>query len=565
MFGKNKTTPLPPYGEHSLNHIIEDAVRKNWELMALSDLGGGLSYKFSEVAESTAKLHLLFESAGLRPGDKVAICGKNSSTWAVVFIACITAGITAVPILHEFKPESIHNLVNHSDSKLLFVDKAIWEKLDEKQLPALKAAIYITEQGMAFARDKAVAKAYERLNEEFGKKFPESFTASDVNYYRDKPEEICLINYTSGSTGVPKGVMLSYRSIWSNIRYSIDDLDFLKPGDGMVNMLPLGHLYGMVIETLHPFVKGCHCNFITKAPSPQVILKAFAQVRPKLIITVPLVLEKIIKTRVFPELKKPAMRVLLALPAISGIILKKVRQKLIDVFGGQVIEIIIGGAPLNAEVEKFLYKIKFPVTVGYGMTECGPLITYAPPSDSRPHTVGRIVDRMEAKVDSPDPAHIPGNIWVKGDNVMSGYYKNEEATKEAFTGNDGWMNTGDMGLIAPDGMISINGRSKTMILGASGQNIYPEEIEQIINNMPYVSESLVIDDHGKLVALIYPDFESAEKAGLDREKLEKVLDDDLKNVNKQLEAYNRLSGLRIMDTEFEKTPKRSIKRFLYQT
>ena len=553
-----------PYGRHSLNRIIEDAIKDNWERMALSDFGGGLSYKFSETAEYIEKLHILYRAAGLKPGDKIAICGKNSASWAVVFISCLTFGAVAVPILHGFKPESVHNLVNHSDAKILFTDPAIWDKLDEKELPALVATLFISEREMPLCRSKAASKAFADLNEEFGKLYPEEFGPGDVSYYRDSPEELALINYTSGSTGTPKGVMLPFRSLWSNIRYSIDDLVFLKPGDGIVCMLPLGHLYGMIFEMLHPFVKGCHCRFLTKAPSPAVLLKAFANVRPKLIITVPLVIEKIIKAKVFPQLRKPAMRVLLALPIVKEKVLAKVRAKLIDVFGGSLQEVIIGGAPLNAEVEQFLYKIKFPITVGYGMTECGPLITYAPPEESRPHTVGRIVDRMQARIDSPDPEHIPGNIYVKGDNVMQGYYKNEKATHEAFPNNDGWMNTGDMGIIAPDGMISIKGRSKTMILGPSGQNIYPEEIEQIINNMPYVSESLVVNDGGKLVALIHPDFEAAEKAGLDRKALEDILDKDLKNVNRQLESFNRISSLKVMDNEFEKTPKRSIKRFLYQ-
>lgn len=561
---KNKSNSnLPPFGERSLNQIIENAVRRDWNLMALSDLGGE-SFTFAELAERIEKIHILFEAAEVKPGDKVAICGKNSSSWAATFVSCLTAGVVAVPILHEFKPESIHNLVNHSEAKLLFVDDAIWANLEADQLPSLTGVIYISDFGLPLSRNKNLTNTFSHLNEEFGNRYPQRFTPDDVNYYRDTPEELCVINYTSGSTGTPKGVMLPYLSIWSNIRYCIDHLTFLKPGDGMVNMLPLGHLYGMVIEMLHPLVKGCHCCFITKAPSPAVILKAFAEVRPKLIITVPLVLEKIIKSKVFPQLSTPKMKFLLMLPVVRGIVLKKVRKALIDVFGGEVKELIIGGAPLNAEVEKFLNEIDFPITVGYGMTECGPLITYAPPSATRPHTVGRCVDRMEVKIDSPDPRHIPGNIIVKGDNVMKGYYKNEEATREAFPKNDGWMNTGDMGIIGEDGLISISGRSKTMILGPSGQNIYPEEIEQLVNNMPFVNESLVISDNGKLVALIHPDFDATSKAGLDKSDIEKKMEENLKAVNSKLEAYNRLSGVKIMDNEFEKTPKRSIKRFLYQ-
>lgn len=551
------------YSKNSLNQLIEEAIRKNWELMALSDFGG-VSFKFSEVAERIEKNHILFKAANIKPGDKIAICGKNSAWWAVTFISCLTYGAAAVPILHEFKPENIHTLVNHSDARILFADKSIMDKLDEKLLGNLTCAFYLSEENIAFSRSEKVTKAHGKINELFGEKYPESFTPADLCYFNDKPEDLAVINYTSGSTGEPKGVMLPFRSIWSNIRYCIDNLHFLKPGDGMVNMLPLGHLYGMVIEMLHPFVKGCHCHFLTKVPSPKVLLSAFAEVRPKLIITVPLVLEKIIKTKVFPKIQTPKMKFLLSIPILNQKIYAKIRKSLIDVFGGEVMELIIGGAPLNVEVEKFLFKIKFPITVGYGMTECGPLLTYAPPSDTKPHTVGRIVDRMEVKIDSPDPEHIPGNIMVKGVNVMQGYYKNDAATAEVFPENDGWMNTGDMGTISPDGLISISGRSKTMILGPSGQNIYPEEIEHKVNNLPYVAESLVVDDHGKLMALIVPDMDAAAAKKLTVEDLEKIFDQSIKQVNKDLESYSKLSSFKLMDKEFEKTPKRSIKRFLYQ-
>lgn len=558
---KNLTKEWDPC---SLCRIIESSIRKNWELTALSDLGG-INLRFADVAEEIEKNHILFEAAGVVPGDKVAICGKNSAQWAVTFLSCLTAGVVAVPILHEFKPENIHTLVNHSEAKLIFIDETIWEHLDPERLSGLKGALFLSNGNLALSRDKELTAAHSDLNEEFGRRFPQSFTADSFSCYHDTPDEICVINYTSGSTGAPKGVMLPYRSLWSNIVYCIEHLTFLHPGDGMVNMLPLGHLYGMVIEMLHPFVKGCHCYFITKAPSPQVLLKAFAEVRPKLIITVPLVLEKIIRSKVFPQLDTPVRKFLLKLPFINNKIYSEVRRKLIDVFGGKVREIIIGGAPLNAEVEKFLRRIDFPVTVGYGMTECGPLLTYAPSSESRPHTVGRIVDRMEMQIDSPDPGSVPGNIYVKGDNVMKGYYKNPEATAEVFPRGDGWMNTGDMGTVDPDGFITINGRSKTMILGPSGQNIYPEEIEQFVNNMPFVAESLVISEDGKLVVLIVPDKDAVEKAGLSDEDLRKTMDQNLKSVNTKLESFNRLSSYRLMEKEFEKTPKHSIKRFLYQS
>lgn len=563
------------HDDRSLNAIIQDAVTKNWNRTALADIGGD-SYTYAQMARRIARLHILFKAAGLKSGDKVALCGKNSSSWAISFIACLTSGVVAVPILHEFTLDNIHTLVNHSDSKLFFVDESIWKSLDGNRLLNIEGVFVFGDHSLAMSRSKSLTDTFYNLTDRFNDSYPDGFLPTDVKYYHDSPSEICIINYTSGSTGSPKGVMLPYLSIWSNIRYSIDRLTFLLPGDGVVNMLPLAHLYGMVFEMLHPIVKGCNCNFIMKAPSPSVILKAFAQIHPKLVITVPLVVEKIIKGKVFPKLRTPRMKLLLKIPGVRTIILKKVGETLKDVFGGKVQEIIIGGAPLNDEVEKFLHKVKFPVTVGYGMTECGPLITYVPSSMARMHTVGKIVDRMELKIDSPDPLHIPGNILVRGDNLMQGYYKNPEATREAFPSGDGWMNTGDMGLIDKDGFISIAGRSKTMILGSSGQNIYPEELEQQINNMPFVNESLVISDNGKLVALIHPDSDALVKAGIlsspeeikdpkaVSEKVEPLMLKNLKTLNARLESYNRLSKLRIQTEEFEKTPKRSIKRFLYQ-
>lgn len=548
----------------SLNDIIEQSIRKHWELTALSDMGG-VNLQYNDVAVYIEKLHILFQAAGLRPGDKVAICGKNSSKWSVVLLACLTAKVVAVPILHEFKPDMIHHLVNHSDAKLLFVDEAIWENLDERLLPALAGVFFISEMGMPFSRSKKLSEARNNINTLFGHKFPYDFTPDNVRYDRDSPDELALINYTSGSTGASKGVMLTFGNLWSNIRFCLDHLHFLKAGDGIVNMLPLAHLYGMTIDMLHPFCRGCHCHFLTRIPSPKVILKAFADVRPKLIIAVPLILEKIIRTKVFPLLEKPLMRILLKMPVVDDRLLSKVKENLQQAFGGNLHEIIIGGAALNGEVEAFLKRIGFPYTVGYGMTECGPLISYAPHDENRLRSCGRIVDRMEARVESPDPHTVPGNLWVRGANVMKGYYKNEKATREAIPdpGSE-WMDTGDLCTIDSDGFITISGRNKTMILGPSGQNIYPEEIEQALNNLPFVSESLVIDDNGRLVALVYPDFDSARSQGLDREALEKVMDENLTTLNKSLPAYSKVSRIKIFEEEFEKTPKRSIKRFLYQ-
>lgn len=543
----------------SLNAILEASVRRNWQLTAFSDFRGS-SYSFGDVAEIAAKLHILFKAAGVEPGDKIAICGKNSSKWAIAFIACLSAGAVAVPILHEFKPETIHHLVNHSDAKLLFIDEAIWKTLDQDDLPELQGVIYISEFGIPLSRSECLTNTHNNLDKFFADKYPHGFSANDLHWHHDKPDELAVINYTSGSTGMSKGVMLPYRSIWSNIKFALEYLTFMLPGDGMVNMLPLAHLYGLVIETLHPFAKGCHCTFLGKTPSPAILLGALADIRPKLIIAVPLVLEKIIKSKVFPVIEQPKMKILLKIPVISGIVLGKIREQLMKALGGNLKEFIIGGAALNADVAKFLVRIKFPFTVGYGMTECGPLITYETPDKEKPGTVGKIVERMEAKVDSPDPANVPGNLWVRGDNVMKGYYKNPEATKEVMT-EDGWMNTGDLVTRDRQGNIHIMGRSKTMILGPSGQNIYPEEIEQKLNNLPYVVESLVIDDHGKLVGLVYPDFALLKQDGKDADA---AMNANLKTLNAQLPGYSKISELRIFNEEFEKTPKRSIKRFLYQ-
>lgn len=549
--------------QHSLNALIEDSIKKNWDSMALSDMGG-INYQYKDVAETVAKLHIMFRAAGLKEGDRVAICGKNSSNWVVVLIACLTSGVVAVPILHEFKADTVSHLVRHSGSKLLFVDAAIWENLDENDLPDLIGAIYISEFGMPLCRNEKLKETRNNINEYFGKEYPYSFTRESVKHYHDQPEQLAVLNYTSGSTGMSKGVMLPYRSIWSNIRYCLDNIDYLHAGDGIVNMLPLAHLYGMVIETLHPFCQGCHLNFLTRLPSPKIILNAFAEVRPKLIITVPLILEKIIRNKVFPLLEKPMMKILLRIPYVDDRLLAKIKDNLLQAFGGNLHELIVGGAPLNPEVEKFLYRIDFPVTVGYGMTECGPLLTYAPATESKPHTVGRLMDRMECRIDSPDPRTIPGNIWVKGMNVMQGYYKNKKATEEVFPDKSGWMNTGDMGIIDEDGFITILGRSKTMILGPSGQNIYPEEIESKLNNLPYVAESLVIDNKGELEALIYPDYDALAHEKVDRDDVEKIMNQNIDTLNQELPGYSKVKKMKLMSEEFEKTPKRSIKRFLYQ-
>lgn len=545
-----------------LNEYIQDSIRQNWEELALTDFHG-VSFQYRDVARKIAKLHLLFEHTGVGRGDKVALCGRNSAQWAIAALACLTYGAVAVPILHDFKSDNIHHLVTHSDAKLFFVDEAIWENLDADSMPNIAGALLIADYSLLFSRNKQLTEARSHLNELFGHRWPDRFTADDVVYPTFDHETMALINYTSGSTGFSKGVMLTYGNLWSNIQYSIDGLKFLKPGDGMVCMLPLAHMYGLVFEMIHTFVKGCHIYFLTRTPSPKVIMDAFATVRPKLIITVPLIIEKIIRTRVFPMLDKPLMKLLMHIPLVDEHLLGKIKEKLDETFGGQLKQMIIGGAGVNADVAAFLRRIKFPFTVGYGMTECAPLITYAPWEEQRPGSCGRIVDRMEARIDSPDPANVPGVLYVRGANVMKGYYKNPEATASALD-KDGWLNTGDICSMDADGFLTIRGRDKSMILGPSGQNIYPEEIEQKLNSMLYVDESLVVDDDNKLVALIYPDFENAHKANLTDADIEQQMQRNIDQLNTELPAYSRISRLRIMHEEFEKTPKRSIKRYLYQ-
>ena len=540
---------------------IADAIRDNWDGLALTDFDGS-SFQYRDVGRKIEKLHILFKEAGLKPGDKIAICGKNCAQWAIALLASLTYGTVTVPILHDFKSDTIHHLVCHSEAKLFFTDSSTWENLDPESMPELRGVILINDYSLLLSRSKRLSSARERLNRLFGEKYPERFTADDIRYREPDAGDLALINYTSGSTGSSKGVMLTYDNLWSNIQYSIDGLDFLKPGDGMISMLPLAHMFGLTVELLHPFVKGCQISFLTRTPSPRIILDAFAKVHPKLVVTVPLVIEKIIRTRVFPLLDKPLMKVLLHLPFVDDHLLNKIKEKLTETFGGNLQEIIIGGAGLNKDVETFLRRIKFPYTVGYGMTECGPLVAYAPWDIQRSGSCGRLVDRMDARIDSPDPLTQPGVLWVRGRNVMKGYFKNADATNGAF--KDGWINTGDICQTDADGFIYIRGRDKNMILGPSGQNIYPEEIEQKLNTLPYVAESIVVDRDNKLVALIHPDLENVRRQNIDDTQLDEIMRQNLTTLNAELPAYSRVADFKIFQEEFEKTPKRSIKRFLYQ-
>jgi long-chain acyl-CoA synthetase len=530
-------------------------------MLALSNYQG-VTYTYCDVARKIAKLHLLFERSGLKQGDKIALCGKNCAQWAIAAIASLTYGTVAVPILHEFKADTVHHLVNHSDAKLLFVDAQIWENLDHESMQQLEGVLLINDYSLLFSRNESLTDARHNLNRYFGERYPERFKADDVEYHEGQAEDIALINYTSGSTGFSKGVVLTYGNLWSNMQYYIDKLTFLHPGDSLISMLPLAHMYGFMVEMLHGFIKGCHVSFLTRTPSPKIIIGAFAEVKPKMIVTVPLIIEKIIKNKVFPLLDKPLMKLLMHVPFVDDRLLAKIKDKLTETFGGNLQELIIGGAGLNKDVETFLRRIKFPFTIGYGMTECAPLICYAPWDVTRPQSCGRVVDRMQLRIDSTDPQNVPGVLWVKGENVMKGYYKNEEATNSVF--KDGWMNTGDICSIDADGFLYIRGRDKNMILGPSGQNIYPEEIEQKLNNMPYVNESIVIDKDSKLVALIHPDFDNAQKQNIQNEELRKIMEQNIKQLNTELPAYSRITDLQIFTEEFEKTPKRSIKRYLYQ-
>ncbi len=545
----------------SLNLLLKESFCKNWTHKALSDIGKD-AYSYEEVAKKIAEIHILYAEMGIKQQEKVALCGKNSANWAVAFLGTITYGAIPVPILNDFKPESIHNIINHSDSRILWADDLIWNEINVNELPQLEYVMQLNEMATIYSKDNAHASLHLKAAQLFTEKYPSGYTPDNISFYQEKAEDIALINYTSGSTGFSKGVILPYRAVWSNVRFAIDNISYLHADDGMINMLPLAHMYGLVIELLFPLCKGCHVYFLGKTPSPQILMSAFAKVRPKLIIAVPLILEKIIRSKVLPKLKKAPLNILLHIPGISNIILSKVRKQLIQAFGGQLEMIVLGGAALNGDIEDLLRRMKFPYTVGYGMTECAPLIAYAPWYTIRKASCGKIVDRMEARIIPLSEGDDVGELWVKGANTMLGYYKNDEATQSSF--KDGWMNTGDLCVFDKDGFLYIRGRNKNLILGPSGQNIYPEEIEDKLNNLPYVAESIVVDREGKLVALIYPDFDKAKQDGLSEEELREIIMDNRPILNKMIASYSPISQFEIRDTEFEKTPKRSIRRFMYK-
>ena len=545
----------------SFNSYIQNAIVKNWNQDALTDYQG-ITLQFHDVARKIEKIHILFENSGVQKGDKIAICGRNSAHWAVAFLATLTYGAVAVPILHEFNGEQIQNIVNHSESKLLFIGDFAVKTIDPETMPALEAIINLPDFSLLISRSEKVTYAREHLNMMFGSKYPKAFRAEHVNYHKDEAEELALINYTSGTTGFSKGVMLPYRALWGNVEFIISRLGTkVKAGDNMLSILPMAHMYGMAVEFLFGFCHGCHLFFLTRLPSPAIIAQAFAEIKPALIVTVPLIIEKIIRKKVFPKIQDNWMQLLLAMPVVSRKVKERIYQEVYNAFGGRAFEVIVGGAALSKEVEEFLLSINFPITVGYGTTECAPLISYCNHDIFIGGSCGTPVDRMEVKILSRDPEHIPGEIVTKGTNLMLGYFKNEEATRQAIDEN-GYYHTGDLATMAPSGHIFIRGRIKNMLLGANGQNIYPEEIEDKLNSMMMVSESVVIQRGEKLVALVHPDKD--EVVSFTDQELEQIMEQNRQELNEQLPIYSRISAIEIHEEEFAKTPKKSIKRYLYQ-
>ena len=548
----------------SFNACVQKSIIDHWDLDALTDFKGQ-TLQYHDVARKIEKLHILFENSGVVKGDKIALAGRNSANWAVAFLATLTYGAVAVPVLHEFTADQMHNIVNHSEAKLLFVGAVVATTIDATKMPALEGIIYIPDYSLVLSRTDKLTYAREHLNEMFGKKYPKYFRKEHVNYYiEENPDELALINYTSGTTGFSKGVMIPYRALWSNLDFAIGVLGpHVSPGAHIISILPMAHMYGMAFEFIFEFCCGCHIYYLNRIPSPAIIAQAFAEIKPKVIIAVPLVIEKIIRKRVFPKIQNNKMRLLLNMPVINKKINQKIKEQVAAAFGGEFYEIIIGGAAFNREVEAFLTRIDLPFTVGYGATECAPIITYADYKDFVPTSCGKAVVHMEVKIDSNDPQNVPGEILARGLNVMLGYYKNEEATRETLD-KDGWYHTGDLGLMDAEGNVFIKGRSKNMLLGSNGQNIYPEEIEDKLNSMTMVTESVVVQDGDKLVGLVFPDFDEAKNLGLNNDDLVNLMEQNRQQLNEILPAYSKLSSIEIHTEEFEKTPKKSIKRFKYQ-
>ncbi len=546
----------------SFNQVLADSIRENWTRNSMSDYGE-FTFQYKDVARIIEKIHILFEAAGVRKGDKIALCGRNQSRWGIAFFATLTYGAVAVPVLHEFHPEQVHQIVNHSEARLLFVGQQVWKKINADEMPNLAGILSNEDYNVLFARTPEIKEAREKLNLLFGERYPDSFRPENISYHKDEPEELAVINYTSGTTSNSKGVMIPYRALWSNTQFAYEVLeDKLLPGDAVLSMLPMAHMYGMAFEFLFEFTRGIHINFLTKVPSPVILMKALADIKPGILICVPLIIEKIVRKAVLPKIKDPKVRLLMNLPVIGDQIKKKICEGMKQAFGGRYYEVIIGGAALNQEIEALLKDVGFNYTIGYGATECAPILAYEDWTRFRQGSCGKAAPRMELRIDSPDPENIPGEILARGMNVMLGYYKNPEATAETLV--DGWYHTGDLGIIDAEGNVFIKGRSKNMLLGANGQNIYPEEIEDKLSSLPMVQECVVIQKGEKMYGLVYPDMEQAKKLNLGMNELKAIMEQNRKDLNLQIPAYEQLAGIRIMEHEFEKTPKRSIKRFLYK-
>lgn len=548
----------------SFNELIEKSVIEHWDLDALTDYKGK-TLQYHDVARKIEKIHIMFEASGVQKGDRIALCGRNSSMWAAAFLATLTYGAVAVPVLHEFTPEQIHNIVNHSESKILFVGDVVATEIDATKMPALEGIIYLPDLSLTLSRTEKLTYAREHLNEMFGKKYPKYFRPEHVHYYREQsPDELALINYTSGTTGNSKGVMIPYRAMWSNADFARSVLGAtVKPGSHIISILPMAHMYGMAFELIFEFIAGAHVFYLTRMPSPAIIAQALAEVKPALMIAVPLIIEKIIRKRVFPKIQTNRMKLLLNTPVIQKKVKEKICEQVMQAFGGNIYQVIIGGAALNREIEMFLKDINFPFTVGYGATECAPIIGYSDWKDFVPTSCGKPALHQEVRIDSVDPENVPGEILTKGPNVLLGYYKNEEATRQVLDA-DGWFHTGDLGTMDADQNIYIKGRSKNMLLGSNGQNIYPEEIEDKLNSSPLVSECLVVQRGEKLVGLVYPDLEEAKELGLNDADIKNLMEENRKKLNELTPAYCKLSDIEILNEEFIKTPKRSIKRYLYK-
>ena len=548
----------------SFNFLIEQSIIKNWDQDALTDYKGA-TLQFHDVARKIEKLHIVFENSGLMPGDKVALCGRNSSHWAVAFLAVLTYGAVAVPIQHEFTPDQIYNIVNHSDSKLLFVGDVVATTIDADQMPSLEGVVYLPDFSLVVSRSEKLTYAREHLNEMFGHKYPKYFRKEHVNYYKEQsPDELALINYTSGTTGFSKGVMLPYRALLGNLDFVLDVLGpHIKSGSNIVSILPMAHMYGMMVEFLFGFVNGNHLFYLTRLPSPSLIAEAFAQVKPSLIVAVPMIVEKIVRKMIMPVVQSNRVRLLLNMPVVNKRVKANIRDMVADVFGGNAYEVITGGAALNQEIEAFLRDIEFPITVGYGTTETAPLITFSDYKDFVPGSCGLPVKHMEVRIDSDDPQNTPGEVLARGMNTMLGYYKNEEATR-AVLDADGWYHTGDLGTMSADGHVFIRGRIKNMLLGSNGQNVYPEEIEDKLNSMAYVNESLIVQKGDKLIGLVHPDYDEAKAMDFNDDDLMSIMEQNRLKLNEQLPPFCKISELRLHEDEFVKTPKKSIKRYLYK-